>query len=86
VFSKLFGFTRSWRSDLLKLNGVGLDPANPQGNWVVMCGGQEIKTYNGLPSEGFKAANPELAGADRARFTAIDIPESALNDFKVVFR
>jgi len=84
--TKLFPVTRSWRSDLLKISGVGVDPADLSASWQVDCDGEPIGTFNGLASARFKGENPTLRTAGHARFAAIDVPESALDRIKVKLR
>ncbi|WP_209427769.1 hypothetical protein [Pararhodobacter sp. SW119] len=81
--ASLFALRRSWRSDLVRIEGVGVDPADPDADWRVSDSNSSYETFTGLRSENFQANNSALPNAANARFAAIDVPEASLGEVSV---
>lgn len=81
--ASLFRIRRSWRSDLVRIEGVGVDPENPDAKWRIDSGGDEIEVFSGLISAKYGKQNPGYANAECARFAAVDVPLAALSNLRV---
>lgn len=74
----LFDARRSWRSDLVRLEGVGAMPNTEVTKWYAATAQQNLETFSGLPSGKFANNHPSLSGASHARFVILDAPEEGL--------
>lgn len=81
--AQMFQPVRSWRSDLVKIGGVGLDPTDPKATWQVESNGVVFETISGLRSERFEKSHPDLIAAGAARFAALDVPLAELDQVRV---
>lgn len=81
--ASIFRIRRSWRSDFVRIEGVGADPECPEARWRIDADGDEIEIFSGLVSTRFGKKHPGFVNGARARFAAIDVPVSELDRIRL---